>query len=375
MKRQDPSSPFAGADSSSQSADGGSPSSSADAGSLSPFVGAGYCPPGRAIARPYDNDATRSRRYAAIDIGTVTSRLLVADVADDGAMVEVLRDRAITDLGQGVDETGLLAPEAIERVGAAVERFVSEIAECGAGVPVMAVATSASRDAENVDEFAARLARAGVELSVIPGEREAALSFAGASSAFPGERVVVVDSGGGSTEVITGRAGAEPDWARSFDVGCRRVTERFLHSDPPASDELMRAAEWVDSVFTDSIASLRGSGQLDARMVAVAGTATSMVSIRDEMAVYDSSLVHGAEVSLVDVDAILDRLSRMTLDERREVVGLEPGRAPVIVAGTLILQRFMRLAAVDAFTVSERDILHGIIKHLEEQTSTTSVPL
>ena len=303
--------------------------------------------------------------YAAIDIGTVTCRLLIADVSGDGSITEVFRDRAITDLGQGVDETGRLAPEAIERVGVAVDRFMAEIKEreheLGAPIPLMTVATSASRDAENADEFAARLARAGVELSIIPGEREAALSFAGASSAFPGERVVVVDSGGGSTEVITGRAGSDPDWAHSFDVGCRRVTERFLHSDPPTSDELARAAEWIDSEFADRIAALRESGQLDARMVAVAGTATSMVSIREQMAVYDRSLVHGAEVSRADVDAILGRLSRMTLDERRNVVGLEPGRAPVIVAGALILQRIMRLAAIDAFTVSERDILHGII--------------
>ena len=306
-----------------------------------------------------------SRRYAAIDIGTVTCRLLIADVSPDGDIAEVFRDRAITDLGQGVDETGRLAPEAIERVGVAVDRFMAEIRErereLGATIPLMAVATSASRDAENADEFAARLACAGVELSIIPGEREAALSFAGASSAFPGERVVVVDSGGGSTEVITGRAGSDPDWAHSFDVGCRRVTERFLHGDPPVPDELARAAEWVDAEFADRITALRESGQLDGRMVAVAGTATSMVSIRDEMAVYDRSLVHGATVTSADVDAILGRLSRMTLDERRDVVGLEPGRAPVIVAGALILQRFMRLAAIDAFAVSERDILHGLI--------------
>ena len=303
--------------------------------------------------------------YAAIDIGTVTCRLFIADVSPDGGINGVFRDRAITDLGEGVDETGRLAPAAIERVGVAVDRFMAEIRDHersrNVEIPLMTVATSASRDAENADEFAERLARAGVELSIIPGEREAALSFAGASSAFPGERVVVVDSGGGSTEMITGRAGDAPDWAHSFNVGCRRVTERFLQSDPPAAGELARAAEWVDSEFSNRIESLRESGRLEGRMVAVAGTATSMVSIREQMVVYDRSLVHGAEVSRADVDGILTRLSAMTLDERRGVTGLDPGRAPVIVGGALILQRIMELSSFDAFTVSERDILHGII--------------
>ena len=303
--------------------------------------------------------------YAAIDIGTVTCRLLIAAVSSQAEIAEVLKDRAITDLGQGVDETGRLASEAIERVGVAVDRFAREIAELeqkeGRKIPLMAVATSASRDADNADEFKARLAQAGVELSVIPGEREAALSFAGASSAFPGERVVVVDSGGGSTEIIAGLAGCDPDRAHSFDVGCRRVTERFLHSDPPSREELEQATEWVRAEFTGYFADLRDAGLLDARMVAVAGTATSMVSMREQMRVYDSSHVHGATVTRSDVDELLERLAAMTVEERRHVIGLDPGRAPVIVAGTLITQQIMALSGIDAFTVSERDILHGII--------------
>lgn len=302
---------------------------------------------------------------AAIDIGTVTCRLLVASVSPQGGISEVLRDRAITDLGQGVDETGRLAPEAIERVGVTVDRFVREITEIeeaeGVEIPLMAVATSASRDAENADEFKARLAEAGVELAVIPGEREAALSFAGASSAFPGERVVVVDSGGGSTEVIAGLAGGNPDRAHSFDVGCRRMTERFLNADPPSPAELARAADWARAEFADYFADLRADGLLDARMVAVAGTATSMVSMREQMKVYDRSLVHGAIVTRADVDELLNRLSAMTVEQRRHVIGLDPGRAPVIVAGVLIMQQIMSLGGIDEFTVSERDILYGII--------------
>lgn len=302
---------------------------------------------------------------AAIDIGTVTTRLLIAEVAPDGAITEVLRDRAITDLGSGVDETGHLAPEAIERVGVAIDRFMAEIREAeneaGAAIPLMAVATSASRDARNADEFTARLARSGLELDIIPGEREAALSFAGASSAFPGERVVVVDAGGGSTEIIAGLAGQDPDRARSFNVGCRRVTERFFHSDPPTPDELLSAFDWMNDEFAPWLGELSDEGLLDARMVAVAGTATSIISMRERMVVYDQTRVHGAVAMRSDVDALLENLASMTVDQRRNVVGLDPGRAPVIVGGMLIVRQVMDLIGVPEFTVSERDILHGII--------------
>lgn len=306
-----------------------------------------------------------AKRIAAIDIGTVTCRLLVADVQDDGSIEDVCRKTVICNLGVGVDKTGVLAPESIERVGVAIEGFVETMQELqgsdGAPIPVMAVATSASRDAQNADDFKARLAQSGLQLNIIPGEREAALSFAGASSSFVGERVVVVDVGGGSTEIIAGEAGGEPERARSFNVGCRRVTERFLHSDPPTQDEISQAAAWVAEEFSDYVQKMREAGQLDARMVAVAGTATSLVSMRERMVEYDSKRVHRAVVTRADVDGMLDRLARMTLDERRQVVGLDPGRAPVIVAGVIILQQLMELTGFDEFTVSETDILHGII--------------
>lgn len=304
-------------------------------------------------------------RYAAIDIGTVTARLLVADVNADGSLDELTRDHAICNLGVGVDKTGRLDPAAIDRVAEVVGRFARTIAELqpvqGAPIVVTANATSASRDAENSDDFVAVLAELGIELSVIPGEKEAALSFSGASSAFPGERVVVLDVGGGSSEIIAGQAGGVPQHAHSFNIGCRRVTERYFQEDPPSQQSIASAGTWIAESMHDYLAALAADGYDGCRVVAVAGTATSVISMREEMEVYDSSRVHGAVATRADIDGLLDKLGHMTLDQRKQVVGLDPGRAPVIVAGVLILQQIMQELGVPQLTVSERDILHGII--------------
>ena len=310
-------------------------------------------------------------RYAAIDIGTVTCRLLVADVDEFGGIQELHRDYAICNLGVGVDKTGHLNPEAIDRVATAVGRFAETLGDMtqGAPVPVRACATSASRDADNAADFKARLAEFGVYPEVIPGEEEAALSFAGATSAFPGESVCVADIGGGSTEIIAGKAGSAPVRAHSFNVGCRRVTERFFSQDPPTADDLERASSWVAGEFAEYLAGLRESGLLDGRLIAVAGTATSIVSMRENMEVYDSSRVHGSVVTRGDVDALISRIAPMPLAERQRIVGLDPGRAPVILAGLLIMRELMQTAGVDSFTASERDILHGIILGMAEARS------
>lgn len=311
------------------------------------------------------NPSYRPGRYAAIDIGTVTARLLIADVDARGGMVELHKDHAICNLGVGVDKTGQLAPESIERVGEVVAGFVKAIdglqPEAGTPITVIANATSASRDAENSADFVAVLARLGVELSVIPGEKEAVLSFAGASSAFPGEKVVVLDVGGGSSEIIAGIAGGEPRHAHSFNIGCRRVTERYFHDDPPAAAQIEDAGAWISDSVRGYLERLVADGFGECRVVAVAGTATSVVSMREEMIVYDSARVHGAVVSREDVDRVLGSLAQMTLAQRENVIGLDPGRAPVIVAGILIIQQIMQLLGAGSFTASERDILHGII--------------
>ena len=304
-------------------------------------------------------------RYAAIDIGTVTCRMLVADVDAAGAIHEVDREYAITNLGEGVDAAGVLAPAAISRTVETVGGYCTvrdRLAEQGAPiVKTVAVATSASRDAENSDEFVQRLAKLGVVLSVIPGSKEAGLSFSGASCDFPGQDLMVVDIGGGSTEMVVGRAGQAPAWAHSFDIGCRRVTEKFIRTDPPASDELDRAREWVSQQLARRLGEAGKAGITPERLVAVAGTATTVVAVRDQMRVYDSTKVHKALVTRQQLDRQYAELAAMPLEQRSQVVGLDPGRAPVIVAGLVIMQAVMDAVGVDGFTVSETDILHGII--------------
>lgn len=305
----------------------------------------------------------RCGRYAAIDVGTVTCRMLVVDVGESG-LHELTREYAITNLGEGVDATGELKPEAMERVVRAIDGFLAVRDSLSTPdhpvIRTVAVATSAARDARNAAEFAARLRERGIELSVIPGSREAALSFSGASIDFSGERLMVVDVGGGSTEVVMGTGGAEPLCAHSFNVGCRRVTEKFLASDPPAPEELARARAWIREQMASWFADQAKEAASLERVVAVAGTATTVVSIRERMETYDSSRVHKARVSRQDLLEVYERLAALPLSERMQVVGLDPKRAPVMVAGLLILLEVLDFAGVDAFTVSETDILHGI---------------
>lgn len=305
----------------------------------------------------------RCGRYAAIDIGTVTCRMLVVDVGESG-LHELTREYAITNLGEGVDATGELKPEAMERVVRAIDGFLAVRDSLSTPdhpvVRTVAVATSAARDARNAADFAARLRERGIELSVIPGAREAALSFSGASIDFSGERLMVVDVGGGSTEVVMGMGGAEPVCAHSFNVGCRRVTEKFLASDPPAPEELARAQAWIREQMASWFADQAKEAASLERVVAVAGTATTVVSIRERMETYDSSRVHKARVSRQDLLEVYERLAALPLSARKKVVGLDPKRAPVMVAGLLILLEVLDFAGIDAFTVSETDILHGI---------------
>lgn len=319
-------------------------------------------------------------RYAAIDIGTVTCRMLIADVYSDGLgarkVAVVDKQYAVTNLGEGVDGTGFISKDALARVKGVIERYLGIIRALPADESVdkvVAVSTSAARDAENSDEFISMLESLGIDLRIISGEEEAALSFAGASLDFPGQDLAVVDVGGGSTEISIGKGRSKPSLSRSFNIGCRRVTEKFWDGYPPTPEALVNAVSWIQSQLGPWIEANMETGPA-CKMVAVAGTATSAVTMRDGIHPYDSSLVDGAEVTFDDIDRLIDGLSRMSLAETEGIVGLDPARAPVILAGMLILREVMQAFGVGSFVASESDILDAMVLCAAEEGEGQALP-
>ncbi len=302
-------------------------------------------------------------RRAAVDLGTVTSRLLVADV--EGMEVsEVERRTVVTHLGEGLHASGRLAPDAIERVVSACEGFADDIAAAGAETVVVA-ATSAARDAANARELVGRLEALGLEPRVISGDAEARFAFVGATHALEDDDVLVADLGGGSTELIFGSVrvtGGERtvdiDAARSVDVGSRRVLDMFLHSDPPAQGELEAASAWTAKQMRPYFDSLRSRPRT---LITLAGTGTTLSAVRQRLEPYDPRAVHGSHLSGGDIAQMREMLSAMTVQQRRTVVGMDPARADVIVAGALILETILGLAGLDSTVVSEHDILYGLV--------------
>ncbi len=302
-------------------------------------------------------------RIAAIDIGTVTTRLLVADVTTDGVR-EIERSTDITHLGEMLTATGRLDDAAMRRVGETIGRYASRIADLGAE-RTAAYATSASRDAANADVFLELLERSGVRPEIVTGATEARLAFTGATYELDGEGILVADLGGGSTELILGSVTTEDgervrdiEASRSIDVGSKRVTELFLPSDPPKTHELEEARAFVVGELRPYFDGLRSK---PSEAVSLAGTATTLSAIKQELALYDPILVHNSCLTGSDLSDMLEMLAALPLEKRMEVVGLDPGRAPVIVGGTLILEAVIALAGLDSTLVSEHDILYGIL--------------
>ena len=273
---------------------------------------------------------------AVVDIGTNTTRLLVAEV-EDGRVVELERRTMITRLGQGVDATGRLAQEAMDRVAEAIAVYREVIDRLGTE-RVVALATSAMRDAENGLEFRDYLKeRFGIEPRTISGDEEARLTFLGATSNRNDEQEsVVIDIGGGSTEYVVGRPGADPEFHVSTQMGSVRFTERFEDLDEMAA----AVRELVPDVSVE-------------QGIAVAGTATSLAAIDG------AEQVHGYRLSLASCERMVAMLAGMTLEERRQVKGLHPDRAPTIVAGAVILTESIRALDLREVEVSVADILHG----------------
>ncbi|MEU6879245.1 Ppx/GppA phosphatase family protein [Streptomyces sp. NPDC046712] len=297
-------------------------------------------------------------RVAGIDCGTNSIRLLVADVhPETGELIELDRRMTIVRLGQGVDKTGRLAPEALERTFAACREYAAVIKELGAE-KLRFVATSASRDAENRDEFVAGvLDILGVEPEVISGDQEAEFSFTGATMELHGtEKYLVVDIGGGSTEFVVGNKHVEA--ARSVDIGCVRLTERHVRTDPPAAAE-------VEAIVTDIRAALDLAerhvpiAEADT-LVGLAGSVTTVAAIALGLEEYDSERIHRSRISFDQVAEVVGRLLVSTHDERAAIPVMHPGRVDVITAGALVLLEIMERTGAREVVVSEHDILDGI---------------
>ncbi|MBR2789378.1 MAG: Ppx/GppA family phosphatase [Eggerthellaceae bacterium] len=306
--------------------------------------------------------------YAVIDIGTVTCRFLMLRVNADDTWEQVARGYRICNLGVGVDATGRLREDAMARVEAAVAEFVArrdELAAAegvdGGDVPTVCLATSASRDASNAGEFRARIEALGARIAIIPGETEAGLSFAGAALDYAGKPVVVIDIGGGSTEIIAGVSGNPPAFARSFQVGCRRITERFLAGDPVEPEQVVAARAWVRDAFAPYIAEVCAAGYTSVPLLAVAGTATSVVSVQKALVPYDPALVHGVAVPRAVLQRQIATYAGQTVAERSATVGLDPKRGDVILGGLIILDEILDLFAAPSYTASETDLMHGAI--------------
>lgn len=325
-------------------------------------------------------------RVACIDIGTVTARLAVADV-EGGRVARMAKHSEIVNLGEGVDATRRLSQAAMERTFACVRGYVDAAREAGCQAACCTL-TSAARDAQNSWELGAALDSIGLDPLIIPGQVEGALTFLGVSQDFPGEPLLVADSGGGSTELALGRLRADGvldlRCVRSVDVGCRRVTEKFLSASPvPSADDLRRAHDFVAAQLAGPVAECVPSADaaathdatatpdavdadaapeplVPARLVVVGGTATSVVAIEKRLDPYDPSQVHLARVGAAQLDEVERLLASMPVERRAQLPGLQAKRAPVMLGGAVVVGELLRQTGFDELVVSESDLLFGL---------------
>lgn len=318
---------------------------------------------------------------AAIDIGTVTARLALAQV-EDSRVIRMAKYTEIVNLGEGVDKTKRLLPEAIHRCVGCVSSYVDHARKEGAEA-VVCTLTSAARDAENAPDLGMGLASLGLEPMIIPGEIEGALTFLGVSHDFENHRIFVADSGGGSTELVVGTLASQPaaqgagqqlggqqlegqqldiNFVESVDLGCRRLTERFnLSSDHPSAEDIDGAHKMAAQMMSEAIGRAQQQCAAPELLVGVGGTATSLIAIRDHLDPYDPSKVHLNHISLDEVLQIEGLLASKTLKERENITGLQAKRAPVMLAGTILLAELMKNSGFKHLVVSESDLLFGLV--------------
>jgi exopolyphosphatase / guanosine-5'-triphosphate,3'-diphosphate pyrophosphatase len=296
---------------------------------------------------------------AVVDIGSNSTRLLIAALDDRRVTRELVRHSEVTRLGSGVDADGRLREDAMERVFTTLDGYRAEID--GHDVrSAVAVLTSAVRDSANGEEFAEAVrTRYGLEPHVLTGDEEAQLTFLGATSerdAADSTPTMVLDIGGGSTEMIIG-SGSAVGFHVSTQAGVVRQTERHLDADPPDAGEMDELVADVRQILEAGVPA--DERRAVAHGIAVAGTATSLAAIAQHLDPYDPERVHGYLLSASECERILGELAAMTLEERRHVAGLHPDRAPTIVAGVLIFREVLRLFGLDQIEISEHDILRG----------------
>ena len=318
---------------------------------------------------------------AAIDIGTVTARLALAQV-EDGRVIRMAKYTEIVNLGEGVDTTKRLLPEAIHRCVGCVSSYVDHARKEGAEA-VVCTLTSAARDAENAPDLGMGLASLGLEPMIIPGEIEGALTFLGVSHDFENHRILVADSGGGSTELVVGTLAGRPatqgagqqlggqqlegqqldiNFVESVELGCRRLTERFnLSSDHPSAKDIDGAHQMAAQMMSEAIGRAQQQCAAPELLVGVGGTATSLIAIRDHLDPYDPSKVHLNHISIDEVSEIEGLLASKTLKEREDITGLQAKRAPVMLAGTILLAELMNNSGFKHLVVSESDLLFGLV--------------
>ena len=330
---------------------------------------------------------------AAIDIGTVTARLALAQV-EDSRVIRMAKYTEIVNLGEGVDTTKRLLPEAIHRCVGCVSSYVDHARKEGAEA-VVCTLTSAARDAENAPDLGMGLASLGLEPMIIPGEIEGALTFLGVSHDFENHRILVADSGGGSTELVVGTLAGQPaaqdagqsagqpaaqgagqqlggqqlggqqldiNFVESVDLGCRRLTERFnLSSDHPSTEDIDGAHKMAAQMMSEAIGRAQQQCAAPELLVGVGGTATSLIAVRDHLDPYDPAKVHLNHISLDEVLQIEGLLASKTRKEREDITGLQAKRAPVMLAGTILLAELMKNSGFKHLAVSESDLLFGLV--------------
>jgi exopolyphosphatase / guanosine-5'-triphosphate,3'-diphosphate pyrophosphatase len=313
------------------------------------------------------SDSSRTMRLAGVDIGTLTCRLLIADLLPDGRLLEVRSERRILWLGEGVDQTKHLSVAAMDRVVQCLSEWQALIDASHADATV-AVATSAVRDAANREEFLDRVKRdAGFEVELISGEEEARRTMLGIRSGLPHgvTDVLALDIGGGSTEFILDSPGQKPN-VRSIDVGVVRLCERLLHHDPPTDEEVSQAREWIAK---ETKAAVAGMGNYQtATFVGTAGTVTSLAAMAQKLPTYEPARIHNYRLQLNTIQDLEQTLLSRKKTDRTGLPGLEKGREEVIVAGAIIIRTVMETLGMSAVLVSDLGLREGVLIDLAKRT-------